>query len=101
MEDIREPQMNYVGKRLAYYSALMGTLIFITYLISGSFLLLVTGAVFTLSAALINITVVALIVIEFINYRNHWKNSLTTIVCMLLNIPLAASYMLILTYFHS
>lgn len=101
MEDIPEPQMNYVGKTLAYYSALIGTLIFITYLISGSFLLLITGAVFTLSAALINITVIALIIIELISYQKHWRNAVVTIICMLFNIPLAISYILILSYFHA
>lgn len=100
MDEIPEPQMSYVGKKIAYYSTIIGTLIFLTYLISNSFFLIIAGAVFTLSAAIVNITVIALIIIELISYQNHWRRALITIICMLLNIPLVLLYIFALSYFH-
>lgn len=92
--------MSYVGKKIAYYSAIIGTLIFLTYLISNSFFLIIAGAVFTLSAAIVNITVIALIIVELISYQNHWRRALITIISMLLNIPLVLLYIFALSYFH-
>ena len=100
MEEILEPQMNYVGKRLAYYCALIGTLILITYLISNTFYIMMIGAVFILSAAVLNILVLAIILIELICNQTHWRSTVVTIICMLLNIPLVILYMYILSYFH-
>ncbi|MCX2493143.1 hypothetical protein OQX63_06640 [Pedobacter sp. PF22-3] len=100
MEEIPEPQMSYVGKKIAYYSAIIGTLIFLTYLISNSFFLIIAGAVFTLSAAIVNIIVIALIIVELISYQNHWRRALITIISMLLNIPLVLLYIFALSYFH-
>ena len=101
MKEILAPQMNYLGQRLAYYCALIGTLILITFLISNSFYLMVAGAVFTLGAAVVNILVLSIILIELICNQSHWRNSVVTLICMLLNIPLSISYMLILSYYHS
>lgn len=100
MEEISGPKMSNVGKKIAYYSATIGTLIFLTYLISNSFFLIIAGAVFTLSAAIVNITVIALIIIELIRYQNYWRRALITIICMLLNIPLVMRYIFALSYFH-
>lgn len=100
MEEITEPQMNYIGKRLAYYSAIFGTLIMVTYLISNSFFLLVVGAVYILGAALINTLVLLLILIELISNQKLWRSSVATIICMLLNIPLSIFYIFLLTYFN-
>ncbi len=100
MEEIFEPQMNYVGKKLAYYSALIGTLIFITYLISQTFFLVIVGAVFTLGAVIINLLVLAIILVELICNPTTWRHTVATIICMLLNIPLVILYMCILSYFH-
>lgn len=100
MDEILEPQMNYVGKKLAYYSALIGTLIFITYLLSKSLFLVIAGVVFILGAGIVNVLVLALILIELIDNQNHWRNSVVTIICMLLNIPLVMLYLFILSYFH-
>ena len=100
MDEILEPQMNYVGKKLAYYSALIGTLIFITYLLSKSLFLVIAGVVFILGAGIVNVLVLALILIELIGNQNHWRSTLVTIICMLLNIPLVMLYLFILSYFH-
>ncbi|WP_406826068.1 hypothetical protein [Pedobacter sp. KACC 23697] len=99
-EDIPEPQMNYLGKRIAYYSAIVGTLIFFTYLISNLFFLMIAGAVFILGAAILHILVLALIIVELISNKAYWRNSLLTISCMLLNIPLVMLYIFILSYFN-
>ncbi len=100
-EEILAPQMNYLGKRLAYYSALIGTLMLIINLISDSFFLMIIGAVFTLGAAIVNFFVLAIILIELICDQTSWRNTVATIICMLLNIPLVIIYLLIISYFNS
>jgi len=99
MEEIPESQMNYLGKKIAYYSALVGTLIFVTYLISNSLFLMIAGAVFTIGSAILNVLVVALILVELIFNKSYWRNSLFSVVCILLNIPLVILYIFILSYF--
>lgn len=100
MEEILELQMNYIGKRLAYYSALIGTLIFITYLISDSLFLMIAGAIFTLGAAITNLLVLAIILVELIGNPTTWRHTVATVICMLLNIPLVILYLYIISYFH-
>ncbi|SDD53360.1 hypothetical protein SAMN04488024_106148 [Pedobacter soli] len=100
MDEILEPQMNYVGKKLAYYSALIGTLIFLTYLLSKSLFLMIAGVVFILGAGIVNVLVLAVILIELICNQTHWRSTVVTIICMLLNIPLVILYLFILSYFH-
>ncbi|SFA45939.1 hypothetical protein SAMN04488511_105198 [Pedobacter suwonensis] len=100
MEEIPESQMNYLGKKIAYYSALVGTLIFVTYLISNSLFLMIAGAVFTIGAAISNVFVLAIILVELIFNKSYWRNSIVTVICMLLNIPLVLLYIFILSHFN-
>lgn len=100
MEETIEPQMNYVGKRMAYYSALIGTLILITYLISHADFLAVVGVIYILSATVVNTLVLMVVLIELICNQSSWRSSVVTIICMLLNIPLVILYLFILSYFH-
>lgn len=99
MEEIPEPQMNYLGKKIACYSVIVSTMIFFAYLISNSFFLIIAGAVFTLGAAILNVLVLALILVAFIFNKSYWRNSLFSVVCLLLNIPLVILYIFILSYF--
>jgi len=100
MEEIPESHMNYLGKKIAYYSALVGTLIFVTYLISNSLFLMIAGAVFTIGAAILNVFVLAIILVELIFNKSYWRNSIVTVICMLLNIPLVLLYIFILSHFN-
>ncbi len=100
MKEIPEPQMNYLGKKIAYYSALVGTLIFVIYLISNSLFLMIAGAVFTIGAAILNVFVRAIILVELIFNKSYWRNSIVTVICTLLNIPLVLLYIFILSHFN-
>jgi len=100
MEETIEPQMNYVGKRMAYYSALIGTLILITYLISRADFLAVVGVIYILSAAVVNTLVLMVVLIELICNQSSWRSSVVTIICMLLNIPLVIIYIFLISYFN-
>ncbi|MBO9675798.1 MAG: hypothetical protein J7577_20295 [Sphingobacteriaceae bacterium] len=92
MEEIKEPQMIYIGKKLAYYSALIGTIILVAYLLSHADFLIVLGLVYVLSALVINGIFLFALLIELLYNTTHWRAYSVAIICMLLNIPLSAFY---------
>ncbi|MGM9478444.1 hypothetical protein ACS5PU_18610 [Pedobacter sp. GSP4] len=98
MKEIPDPQMIYIAKKLAYYSALIGTIIFVSFLLSKATYLMGLGLVYILSATVINAIFLLVLVIELIYNPIHWRSYLATIICMLLNIPLSMLYFFLVTH---
>lgn len=100
MEEIKEPQMSYIGKKLAYYSALAGTIILVAYLISQVEFLIGLGLVYVLSAFVVNGIFLLALLLEVIYNTLYWRAYIVAIISMLLNIPLVILYLFIVSYFH-
>lgn len=98
MEEIKEPQMIYIGKKLAYYSALIGTIILIAYLISHAEFLIGLGLVYVLSALVINGIFLLVLLLELMYNTAYWRAYTIAIICMLLNIPLSFFYLFLATH---
>ncbi len=100
MNEIKAPQMSYIGKKLAYYSALFGTIILLAYLISHAEFLVVLGLFYLLSAFVINGIFLFAPIIEPMCNTAQCRAYIIAIICMLLNIPLVLLYIFILSYFN-
>lgn len=98
MKENTEPQMIYVGKKLAYYSAVIGTIILITYLISHANYLIELGLIYVLLAFVVNGIFLLVLLLELIYNRAYWKSYMATIIAMLLNIPLSLLYISLATH---
>ena len=80
---------------VATISFLLGTMILLLYLISGSEAFLIGGLFYVLIAVVLNtITLISISINAIINYH-HYKENLITILLFLLNIPIALGYMTI------
>jgi hypothetical protein len=93
-----EPQIIPIGKKVALYSAVIGTLLLVSYLISKDNLLIKIGFTYILFAILINIFILLVLFIALFLHVAHWKNIVATIICVLLNIPLTIFYLTIIAH---
>ncbi|WP_443946547.1 hypothetical protein ACJVDH_05405 [Pedobacter sp. AW1-32] len=83
----KEPQMIAFGKKTALFSAIIGSGILLSFLISKADFLVGVGLVYLCIAAIFNLIILLAITIEFFRYPTFWKNFLTAIACILGNIP--------------
>ncbi|QNR85750.1 hypothetical protein H9N25_04625 [Pedobacter riviphilus] len=97
-EEIKEPQMIYVGKKLAYYSAFFGTMILIAYMISHAGFLIGLGLVYVLSAFVINGIFLLILLLELIYNTDYRRAYIVAIISMLLNIPLSFFYLFLVLH---
>lgn len=87
-----EPQIIDTCKRLTKISAIIGTTIFVLFIISGIKELSIVGLMYIGVAGLINgIFLIVLVIAGFI-HKIYWHKILATIVFMLANIPLCIFY---------
>ena len=87
-----EPQIIDTCKRLTKITAIIGTVIFVLFIISGIKELSIAGLMYIGFAGLINgIFLIALAIASFI-HKIYWRKILATIVFMLANIPLSIFY---------
>ncbi|MEH3115592.1 hypothetical protein [Pedobacter terrae] len=98
MKEIKEPQMTYVGRKLAYHSAFFGTIILVAYLISHANFLIVLGLMYLLSAFVINGIFLFALLVELMYKTAQWRAYMIAILSMLLNIPLSLFYFFIVSH---
>ncbi|WP_438422390.1 hypothetical protein [Aquimarina macrocephali] len=80
---------------VATISFLLGTLLLLFFLISQSSIVLDIGLFYVIIASVLNIIVfVGLITNAIINYQ-YYKENLTTIILVILNIPITIGYIII------
>lgn len=95
MKENIEPQMIAIGKKVARYSAISGTFILLTFLISNRLEIAFFGLAFVFLAAITNGIIVFILVIELIYNIDYRQRIAAVILYMLLNIPLTIVYFLI------
>ncbi|WP_412468018.1 hypothetical protein [Pedobacter sp. KLB.chiD] len=98
MKEIKEPQMTYFGRKLAYYSALFGTGILLAYLISHAEFLIGLGLFYLLSAFVINSIFLFALLIELMYNTAQWRAYIIAMLSMLLNIPLSFFYFFLVSH---
>lgn len=92
-----EPKVILVGKRVAQCSAIIGTLIFLCFMALNRLEIAVFGMAFIFFAALANLIVVLVLLIELSRKVQYRSKIAATILYMLLNIPLSVCYFFIVT----
>lgn len=81
---------------IALVSFILGSTLFVSYLLLGSFKLIYFGFIHTMIATVINgIALVEIIGNAIIN-RHHFKENLITITLVLLNVPIVIGYIALL-----
>jgi len=80
---------------IATFSFLIGTILFLMYLITAWEQVIIIGLFYVLIALVFNtITFIGLLANTLINHH-HYRENITTILIFLLNIPIASCYVLI------
>ncbi len=88
--------INKNALRIATISFLLGTMLLLLFLIFGSNVLLQIGFCYVLIASVLNgITLIGLLANSIINHQ-YYKENLTTILLVLLNIPITLGYISII-----
>ncbi|MDY0907137.1 hypothetical protein SOM16_19580 [Pedobacter sp. CFBP9032] len=93
MTNTLEPQIILIGKKASIYSAVIGTLLLLAYLISNEHSLIAIGISYILFAFVINSLILLALVAALFFHTPHWKKIVATIICVLLNIPLSIFYL--------
>lgn len=91
-------KVNQFGIINSMISFVLGSLILLAYLISQVDVLISAGMYYLLIAFYWNLAVITMILIAMV-YRKTWKESLSIIGLMLINIPIAFIYFLIVIQF--
>ena len=93
MTNTLEPQIILIGKKASIYSAVIGTLLLLAYLVSNEQSLIAIGISYILFAFVINSLILLALVAALFFHTPHWKKIVATIICVLLNIPLSIFYL--------
>lgn len=91
-----EPQIIQIGKKASIYSAAIGTFLFLAYLLSKQDSLISIGLSYIMCALVANSLILLALIITLFTYTLHWKKTVATIICVLLNIPLSIIYLSII-----
>lgn len=86
-----------IGKKSAIFSFAIGTVLLLVYLLSQANNLLYIGLAYVYIAFFINIAVLFLLLFAVIAYSENRNKTWLTILYLLLNIPVAFGYFLIVT----
>ena len=86
-------QINYGAVLLAFGSFLVGTLLLLSYKVTGADSLLNIGWNYTWLATIINTLMLILLTINGIRYYKDYKENLLTILILITNIPITLWYM--------
>ncbi|QPH39407.1 hypothetical protein [Pedobacter endophyticus] len=97
MNHDNEPRIISVGKRVAQCSAVIGTFIFLCFMVLNRLEIAIFGLAFIFSAALGNLIVVLVLLIEMSRNVQYRSKIAATILYTLLNIPLVVCYSFIAT----
>ncbi|WP_421940368.1 hypothetical protein [Pedobacter sp.] len=92
--------LTYIGKKIAYFSSITGTVILVLFLLSKSELFVTAGLYFLLTAFIINSLLFLCILLEFLGKPADWRVYLVTMLRMLINIPLSILYCHVAISFH-
>lgn len=87
-----------IGKLTAICSFLIGTFLFLTYLITNNSGFLPIGFYYLIIIIPLNLTVLLVVIASVLFRRDKYREYLKTIGLMLLNIPIAWLYFNILTF---
>lgn|GEM_PF-1178641 len=97
METIPIDQITAIGKNSAKYSFLIGTALFLMYCLTKYNPLIPAGIIYILLAFVWNSIILATVLIMMIIYPKDYLDLLRTAIVILLNLPVAYLYFLIIT----
>lgn len=97
MEPLSIDQITTMGKNSAKYSFLIGTALFLFYCVTKYNSLIPAGLIYIFLAFVWNSIILATVLIMIIIYPKDYLGLLRTAIIVLLNIPVAYLYFLILT----
>ena len=97
METTSINQITIIGKTLAKYSFLIGTGLFLIYCITRLTHLIPIGILYICLTMIANTIILATLFIMIIIYPKDYLQLLKTAIIMLLNLPIAFLYLLIIT----
>ncbi|WP_316815310.1 hypothetical protein [Pedobacter nyackensis] len=97
MEATSIDQITVYGKNFAKYSFLIGTALLITYCITRFDQLITLGLFYVALATIFNSIILLTTLIMIIIYPKHYLQLLKTAIIILLNLPIAFLYFLIVT----
>lgn len=89
--------LNVLGRKLALLSFLIGSMLFLLYYLTSFWGLFFAGYLFIAAAVIGNSTVLILILISAYRNNETHKTNLFTSILMLLNIPIALTYLWIIS----
>jgi hypothetical protein len=92
MEELKRPELIETGKWMAVVSAVVGTIILVTFFILRADELAFTGILYIYFATAINGMFFLVLLIECLIQKNHWRKIAAVMFIMLLNIPLSIFY---------
>ena len=87
--------LNKIALKIAAGSFILGTLLFLVALITANDTVYITGFIYLLMVFLTNLIVIIAVVLHFAFGKNYKENSFT-LYCLMINIPIAIAYLIIL-----
>ncbi len=103
-QKIENKNVLLIGKAsdiIAFASAIIGTIILVLYFIPDEGLkmtMLIVGYCYVVIAIVINLLALIILIISIFYYQLYWKYLLTKMGILLLNIPVAILYFLVVMY---
>ncbi|WP_131536797.1 hypothetical protein [Pedobacter nototheniae] len=92
MKNNNDPVIIYMSKQVSIYSAGIGTLILLCFLISRADGLMFLGLTYIFFALIINSVFFLILLFECFRSKEYWRKIVATMLFMLCNIPLSLLY---------
>ncbi len=92
---VLQTKMKHKFNLLGFYSLIIGTILFLSFIILRIEYIAVVGYLFLIAAVVTNIIIAFILFVQAITIRNDTSKNLGTIGLMLCNIPIAYLYVLI------